>query len=95
MSDRRQSLLAAAEAARWDIGEDTHEAVTASLYDAASRIAGRAVQRKDEPPAFDLDRVIGRVVTNRWLGFPLMMLMLAVVFWVKIEGANVHSGMIA
>jgi len=95
MAERKQSLLAAAEAARWGVGEDAHEGLTATLYDAASRIAGRAVRQKDEKPGFDLDTTIDRLVTNRWLGFPLMLLMLAAVFWITVEGANVPSRLIA
>ena len=95
MADRTQSLLAAAEAARWEVGEEAHEGLTATLYDAASRIAGRAVRRRDEKPTFDLDSAIDRLVTNRWLGFPLMLLMLAVVFWITVEGANIPSQLIA
>jgi len=59
------------------------------------RIAGRAARRTGEKPRFDLDASIDRLVTNRWLGFPLMLLMLAVVFWVTVEGANVPSRLIA
>ena len=95
MADRRQSLLAAAEATRWEVGEEAHEGLTATLYDAASRIAGRAVRHKDGKPRFDLDSAIDRLVTNRWLGFPLMLLMLAVVFWITVEGANIPSQLIA
>lgn len=94
MAERKQALLSAAEAARWEIGEDAHEGLTASLYDAASRIAGRAVRHRDERPRFDLDATIDRLVTNRWLGFPLMVLMLAVVFWITIQGANYPSQLI-
>jgi ferrous iron transport protein B len=95
MAERKQSLLAAAEAARWKVGDDAHEGLTATLYDAASRIAGRSVRREGEKPKFDLDTTLDRLVTNRWLGFPLMLLMLAGVFWITVEGANVPSRLIA
>jgi len=38
---------------------------------------------------------LDRIVTSKTFGFPIMFLMLAVVFWITIEGANVPSGMIA
>jgi ferrous iron transport protein B len=44
---------------------------------------------------FDLDRQLDRILTSRWLGFPVMLLILAVVFWITIAGANVPSQMIA
>ncbi|MBE2223066.1 MAG: ferrous iron transporter B, partial [Anaerolineae bacterium] len=53
-----------------------------------------AVTRPDEKPRFDLDRTIDRVVTSRIWGFPLMVLLFTVVFWITIEGANVPSQML-
>lgn len=44
---------------------------------------------------FDFDRTLDRLLTSRVFGFPLMILMLAVVFWLTIAGANVPSGMLA
>ncbi|MDP6416836.1 MAG: nucleoside recognition domain-containing protein, partial [Gammaproteobacteria bacterium] len=57
--------------------------------------ADRAVTRPQQPPRFDWDRTIDRLVTSRWFGFPLMLLMLTVVFWLTIAGANVPSSMLA
>ncbi|GIS79660.1 MAG: hypothetical protein CM1200mP14_12260 [Gammaproteobacteria bacterium] len=34
-------------------------------------------------------------LTSRIFGFPLMLLILSVVFWITIEGANVPSSMLA
>jgi ferrous iron transport protein B len=41
------------------------------------------------------DRQLDKILTSRRYGFPLMFLMLALVFWLTIEGANVPSSMIA
>lgn len=37
------------------------------------------------------DRKIDRILTNKWTGFPIMLLMLAVIFWITITGANYPS----
>jgi len=42
-----------------------------------------------------VDRTLDRLLTSRLVGFPLMGLILAAVFWVTIAGANVPSAMIA
>ncbi|HEX3072704.1 MAG TPA: nucleoside recognition domain-containing protein, partial [Ignavibacteriales bacterium] len=42
-----------------------------------------------------MDSFIDKLVTGKWTGFPLMFLLLAVVFWLTISGANVPSGLIA
>jgi ferrous iron transport protein B len=88
-------LLTDADALRWEIGADFHENLIEAIYTDAARIADRAVTWPDEPPRFDLDRTIDRLVTSRILGFPLMLLLLAVVFWLTITGANIPSAMLA
>lgn len=37
------------------------------------------------------DRKIDKVLTNKWTGFPIMILLLLVVFWITITGANYPS----
>ncbi|MBT4003591.1 MAG: ferrous iron transporter B, partial [Chloroflexi bacterium] len=46
-------------------------------------------------PRFDLDRTIDKIVTSRIFGFPLMILLFTIVFWLTISGANVPSQMLA
>lgn len=88
-------ILSSANALRWEVGANLHDAVMEAIYTDASQIADRAVARSGQRPRFDLDRAIDRLVTSRWTGFPIMILMLTVVFWLTIAGANVPSGMIA
>jgi ferrous iron transport protein B len=38
---------------------------------------------------------IDKIVTSKWLGFPLMFLLLALVFWLTVAGANYPSGLLA
>jgi len=90
----RVNLLEAASAQRWQIGPDFHQTVMEGIYAEAARLADRAVTRSGEKPRFDLDTSIDRLVTSRIFGFPLMLLMLTVVFWLTIAGANVPSKML-
>jgi ferrous iron transport protein B len=84
-------ILRAAEGLRWNIGGGFHEQLMEDIYTDAARLADRSVTRPGEQPRFDLDRAIDRVVTSRRWGFPLMILLFAVVFWITIVGANVPS----
>jgi ferrous iron transport protein B len=88
-------ILTRAEALRWGVGPDFHEQLMEDIYAEAGRLADRAVTRPDEKPRFDLDRTIDRLVTSRTWGFPLMILLLAVVFWITIAGANIPSRWLA
>lgn len=41
------------------------------------------------------DRKIDKVLTSKWTGIPIMMLLLALVFWITITGANYPSKLLA
>ena len=88
-------ILSTAADLRWEVGPNFHDSLIESIYTDASQISDRAVTRSEEEPRFDMDRTIDRLVTSRWLGFPIMLFILTVVFWLTIEGANVPSGMLA
>lgn len=88
-------ILTTAEKLRWEIGGNFHEQLMETIYTNAARIADRAVTRPDEKPRFDLDRTIDRVVTSRLWGFPIMVLLLTIVLWITIIGANIPSAMLA
>ena len=90
-----ETILSRAGSLRWEAGRDFHDDLVESIYTDAARLADRAVTRAGERGRFDLDRTLDRFVTSRWLGFPLMLLMLTVVFWLTIEGANYPSAMLA
>ena len=97
MSEKATSdeILAVANELRWEVGGNLHDSLTEAIYTDVARIADRAVSRSGEVSRFDMDRAIDRLVTSRWLGFPMMLLILTVVFWITIEGANVPSGLLA
>ena len=88
---RPDDILRTAETLRRQIGGNFHERLIEDIYADAARLADRAVTRPDVPPRFDLDRAIDRVVTSRVWGFPLMIALFALVFWITIAGANVPS----
>ena len=91
----REEILKTAENLRWDLGERVHDHTVEALSSEASRISARTVSASGKPSGFDLDKWLDRIVTNRWTGFPLMFLLLAVVFWLTIEGANVPSAFLS
>jgi len=88
-------IVALASALQWQVGPGFHQSLLEGIYAEAARIADRAVSRSGEPPRFDFDRTIDRLVTSRTFGFPLMLALLTGVFWITIAGANVPSAMLA
>ena len=91
----RTRVLRTAQRLRWDLPADFHDALMERTYAAAHDVAARAEVRGLRKAGLNVDRALDRLLTNRWLGFPLMLAILAAVFWITIEGANVPSGLLA
>jgi len=80
---------------RWRLAPDFQDRLSATLYAEAERIARVAQVTGLRRMRVDLDKHLDRLLTSRWTGLPLMILLLAVVFWLTIAGANVPSAMLA
>ena len=91
----RAHVLDTAQRLQWDLPPDLHDTTTERTYAAAQEIAERAVMRGLKKAGFDFDRTLDHLITSRWFGFPLMIAILAAVFWITIAGANVPSGLLA
>ena len=89
------SILQTADNLRWQVGQNFHEKLMEDIYTNAAQLADRAVTRPGDKPRFDMDRSIDRIVTSRVWGFPMMILMFAIVFWLTIVGANYPSQALA
>ena len=87
-------IVREAAALRRSLEAGFREEVVTSLYGEVERITRRAVRDSGARP-LELDQRIDRIVTSRTLGLPLMLGVLAVVFWLTIIGANVPSQMLA
>ena len=74
--------------------ESLRETVVASLVRAGAEIAGETVTFHREDAA-RRDRQLDRILTSRATGIPVMLCLLAVVFWITIAGANVPSALLA
>ena len=90
-----QDILQTATRLRWEVGDQMHEQLVEAIYTEAAHIAERAVVYPHKPARFDLDRTIDRIVTSRIWGFPVMLLLFTLIFWLTIEGANVPSSLLA
>ncbi len=88
-------LLTLTSELRWMIGEDFHDSLAEGIYADASEIAESSVSTVPGKQKFRLDRKIDQIVTSRTWGFPIMFLILAVVLWLTIQGANYPSAMLA
>ncbi len=90
-----EHILKEANKLRFQIGENIHDAVISSIYQEANSIAGNAILLDRKKHAKVIDSKVDRIVTSKTWGFAIMFALLALVFWLTVEGANVPSGMLA
>ena len=91
----RESVLELASQLRWKLPTDFHDSLVTAFYRESERIARAAEVQGLRRMGLDLDRTLDRALTSRWTGFPVMLLILTVVFWLTIAGANVPSSLLA
>jgi ferrous iron transport protein B len=80
---------------RWRLTHTFQDNLAAGFHSASERIVEGVELRGLRRARFDLDRTLDRLLTSRTFGFPLMILLLTIVFWLTISGANVPSAMLA
>jgi len=85
------NIITTAQTLRWQVGSGFHENLMETTYTEAARLADRAVTYPGRKPRFDFERFLDRVLTSRIWGFPIMLLLLAIVLWLTIIGANYPS----
>ena len=90
-----ESVIERAEELRRGLTNNFRDEAVSSIYAEAERISQRSVHRGDHSAKLDWDQRIDRIVTSPVFGLPLMLLILAVVFWLTVAGANVPSAMLA
>ena len=88
-----QAIIDRAVELRGGLHAGAHERISAALHARASEIATRAVHVSGGARV-DWDLLADRIITSRWLGFPIMLAGLVGVLWLTIAGANMPSGLL-
>ena len=94
MSDAAAAAIRRAAELRETLSSNFRDEAVRSVYTEATRIARRAAHASGTT-RYELDQKIDRLVTSPVFGLPIMGLLLAIVFWLTIAGANVPSAMLA
>ncbi len=90
-----EELLRLASSLRWQVGPGFHESLVESMFASAASIADLTVQYRRGIAGPSLDQTLDRILTSRWTGFPVMILLLAAVLWLTIAGANYPSAFLS
>jgi len=93
-SKDKDDILEGAKEIRLGYGiKEIREDITYQIYKKAEEVRDRYVIQ--EKIKGGRDRKIDNIITSRVFGIPIMLLTLAVIFWITITGANIPSKFIA
>lgn len=70
------------------------DSIVKDIYITAEEITKKVVTKKSQKKV-NFDKKIDDLLTSRILGYPIMILLLGIVFWITITGANYPSRMLA
>ena len=87
-------ILNRTETLRSTLSSGFRDEMVKGLYTQAEQIAQRAVKTVGAKK-YDLDQKIDRLVTSPIFGLPIMLLLLAAIIWLTVQGANYASEWIA
>ncbi|WP_232371089.1 nucleoside recognition domain-containing protein [Desulfogranum marinum] len=90
-----EKIIKRASELRWKLPQDFHDRWVEMVYADSARIASRNVEQEGATHRLSWERRLDALLTNKWSGMPIMILMLALVLWITIIGANVPSSMLA
>lgn len=94
MMEANDILLRKAETLRGSLSSNFRDEMVKSLYAEAEQIAARAVKAAGEQK-YDFDQKIDRLVTSPVFGLPIMLVLLSLIIWLTVQGANYASAWIA
>lgn len=89
----RQQLLAQVDAVRASLDDRPRDRIVTALYEHAESIAAEVVDTRARRPTLD-ERLDG-ILTHPLWGWPIMLGLLAGVFWLTVAGANAPSAFLA
>jgi len=77
-----------------NISQDAlRDKIVKSIYTQAEETALAVI--KTNKRKFDYDRKLDNILTSPITGYPIMLLLLGIIFWITITGANYPSGLLA
>lgn len=90
-----EALVRRAEVLRAGLPSEFDDLLMERIYTEAHQLAEDATVRRTGLRGLDFDRILDRILTSKWTGFPVMLLLLMVVFWITISGSNYPSELLS
>ena len=92
-SSQLNHILAITREFKGNTQKDFGDLIVSTLYSHSAAIAGRSVKKFGRH--FDWDSTLDDILTSPVTGIPIMLLMLGVLFWITIIGANYPSQLLS
>ena len=90
-----KALLDFASKLRWEVGENFHDNLIEGIYADAAQITQKTEIKQGTSNPYYFERKLDQVLTSKIYGFPIMILILSVILWLTIQGANYPSALLA
>ena len=87
-------VCGAAEDVRRSYPKSFGDQIVADIYGNVEQITKHVLSKKESKRDI-FDQRLDDLVTSKWLGYPLMLLLLVLVFWITMAGANIPSRLLA
>ncbi len=92
-TDRLKEI--AEEAKKLSFGTDCGDRIVSTIYSKAEEITSKYAKKQMDKKLREMDQKIDNILTSKWLSIPIMLLLLGVVFWITLVGANYPSTLLA
>lgn len=89
-----QHVLDAAEKLKDRLPNNYHDKLVERTFLEADKIAEKATMQIGKKKRFNRDLFLDRIFMSPFLGYPVMLLLFALMFWITIAGANVPSALL-
>lgn len=75
-------------------GSELRDIIVSKIYREAEIIADSVVSKNNSRKAH-WDEKLDHILTSKYTGFPIMFILLGLIFWITISGANIPSQMLS
>ncbi|MBL1407696.1 ferrous iron transport protein B [Sphingobacterium faecale] len=90
-----EAILQEAHAYQEQIGNEYRDKIVEAIYTRSNKLVKDTVSSDLSSRSFRIDRTIDNIVTHRFWGFPIMLILLGLVLWFTIIGANYPSELLS
>ncbi len=89
-----EAVLELAGKLRQGLPKNYHDKIVERTFAEAEKIASKVIIHRGDKRKFNLDLFLDRMFLSPVFGYPIMLLLFALMFWITITGANIPSEML-